>query len=97
MESGRKAGSRSLDPLEKFRDGQGKGGGQAFDVDEGKVAGATLNIGEIGPVNAGLFGEVFLGQAKLLAPVLDAEAELLANVGCGLLFPHRRRVAARIL
>jgi hypothetical protein len=79
---------RMLDGVEKLRDGDAQAGRDPLDVDEADVAGAPLDIAQIGPMDAGLFREVLLRQAQLLPVGLDGEAEALADILRGPPFFH---------
>jgi hypothetical protein len=57
--------SGTLDALEEFGDPKRQGAGEAVHVDERQVAGAALDVAQVGAVDAGLVREVFLGQAQL--------------------------------
>ena len=63
-------------------------GREALDVDKGEEARAPLHVGEVGPVDPRLLGEVFLRQSQFLAAYLHREAELLANIGGRSLVTH---------
>jgi hypothetical protein len=66
---------------EQFADPQAQGPGEPLDVDEADVAAAAFDVGEVSAVDAGLLGQVFLGEAELLTPGTDGVAEAFADVG----------------
>jgi hypothetical protein len=83
-----KSRSRTLDSLKKLGDGNAQASRDPLDVDEADVAGASLDVAQVGSVDAGPFREVFLGQAQVFAPALDGKAEALADVRRGPPFFH---------
>jgi len=46
------------DASEEVRKGKRESGGEAIDVDEARVAGAALDVAQVGPVDAGLVGQI---------------------------------------
>ena len=83
--------SRPFDEPEQLGDRHGKRSRKALDVDQADVACATLDVRQVGAVDAGLVRKGFLRQAQLLAPDLDRKAEALADVSLGLPFFSLRR------
>ena len=82
-----------LDELEELGNRQSECRGHALDVDQAEVPCASLDVREIGPVDARPLGELLLSQAQRLAPVLDRAAETFANVRPGA-FSHCVQVRA---
>src|SRR5579863_6048384 len=54
------------DTLEEIGQGKVEGVAEALDVDETEVAGAALDVGQVGAVDAYLGGQLLLGQAAFL-------------------------------
>lgn len=53
---------------------------QFFDVDQADISCTAFDVAEIGSVDAGAVGELFLSQSPLFAAQFDREAELFADV-----------------
>jgi len=70
----------SLCLLEQLGDLHRERLGHTLDVDEADVAGSPLDVREVRAVDARPLGELLLRQPEGLAPVLDREAEPLADV-----------------
>lgn len=62
-------------PFAQFRRGEAKGTGQPGDVLDAGVAEAALNPADVGGIEPGLFGELFLRELFRLALTADVQSQ----------------------
>lgn len=77
----------TFDQAEKLGDSQFERNSNPLDVDQAEIPGTTLDVGNVGPMDACLVSQILLGHAKLFAAGSNGIAELLPDIG-PVLFPH---------
>ncbi len=74
--------SGSIYAFEEFFQVDGKAFCQSFNIDQGYIARAPLDIAEIGPMNSRPLGQLFLRQFPSFTQCPDCKSETYPNISC---------------
>lgn len=75
------SGLSTGDPSKEFGHRHRECGGKAIDVHEARISAASLDVAEVGAVDASLGRQFVLGQLEFLAAVPDRESKTVTDVG----------------